>query len=103
MVTASALIALTVSTANAAIPTDTTELREAVTADAIMDHLAELQLIADENGGTRASGTPGYEASVEYVAGLLEEAGYEVTIQDFTFNSFRELSAPEFERVSPDP
>jgi hypothetical protein len=29
-----------VATANAAVPTDTTELREAVTADAIMDHLA---------------------------------------------------------------
>ena len=103
LVSASALIALTVGTANAAVPTDTTELREAVTSDAIMDHLAELQRIADENGGTRASGTDGYDESVDYVAGLLEGAGYEVTIQDFTFNSFRELSTPEFERVSPEP
>ena len=50
-----------VVTANAAVPTDTSELREAVTADAIMGHLAELQKIADNNGGTRASGTPGYD------------------------------------------
>jgi len=103
LVAASALVALTVSTAHAAIPTDTTELREAVTSDAIMDHLAELQQIADENGGTRASGTDGYDESVDYVAGLLEGAGYEVTIQDFTFNSFRELSTPEFAQVSPEP
>ena len=102
---ATAAIALATSTAPAiaAVPTDTSELRAAVTADAIMDHLAELQTIADANGGTRASGTPGYDASIEYVAGLLEAAGYEVTVQDFLFNSFRELSDPEFDQVSPNP
>ena len=87
--------------ANAAVPTDTSELREAVTADAIMDHLAELQKIADNNGNTRASGTPGYDASVDYIASLLLAAGYEVTQQNFLFNSFRELSDPVFEQVSP--
>jgi Zn-dependent M28 family amino/carboxypeptidase len=92
-----------VGTANAAVPADTSELREAVTAGAIMDHMAELQKIADNNGGTRASGTPGYDASVEYLQALLEAAGYDVTVQNFTFNSFEELSDPVFERVSPDP
>ena len=92
-----------VGTANAAVPADTSELREAVTSDAIMDHLAELQKIADNNGGTRASGTPGYDASVDYIGDLLEAAGYDVTVQNFTFNSFEELSDPVFERVSPDP
>jgi Zn-dependent M28 family amino/carboxypeptidase len=92
-----------VATANAAVPTDTTELQEAVTADAIMGHLAELQKIADNNGGTRASGTPGYDASIDYIEDLLLAAGYEVTRQDFLFNSFRELSEAVFERVSPDP
>ena len=103
VVAATAMIALATSTgpAIAAVPTDTSELRDAVTSDAIMDHLAELQAIADANGGTRASGTPGYDASIEYTAGLLEAAGYEVTIQDFLFNSFRELSTPEFAQVSP--
>jgi Zn-dependent M28 family amino/carboxypeptidase len=103
VVAATALIALTGTAAYAAVPTDTTALREAVTVDAMMDHLAELQKIADENGDTRASGTPGYDASIEYIAGLLEAAGYETTIQEFLFNSFRELSDPVFERVSPDP
>ena len=67
-----------------------------------MDHLAELQKIADNNGGTRASGTPGYDASVDYVEDLLVAAGYEVTRQDFLFDSFQELAEPVFERVSPD-
>jgi len=99
--TVTTVLCATVVSANAAVPTDTTELREAVTADAIMDHLAELQKIADNNGDTRASGTPGYDASVDYIAGLLLAAGYEVTRQDFLFNSFQELSDPVFEQVSP--
>jgi Zn-dependent M28 family amino/carboxypeptidase len=103
VVAATALVALTGTTVYAAVPTDTSALREAVTADAIMDHLAELQAIADANGDTRASGTPGYDLSVDYIEELLLAAGYEVTRQDFLFNSFRELSTPEFERVSPDP
>lgn len=103
VVAATALVALTGTAVYAAVPTDTTELREAVTAGAIMDHLAELQEIADANGDTRASGTPGYDLSVDYIEELLLAAGYEVTRQDFLFNSFRELSTPEFERVSPDP
>jgi len=100
---ATALTTMMATSASAGVPTDTTALREAVTADAIMDHLAELQKIADNNGGTRASGTPGYDASIDYIEGLLVAAGYEVTRQDFTFNAFRELSDPVFERVSPDP
>ena len=103
VVAATALVALTGTAVYAAVPTDTAELREAVTADAIMDHLAELQEIADANGDTRASGTPGYNLSVDYIEELLLAAGYEVTRQDFFFNSFRELSEPVFERVSPDP
>jgi Zn-dependent M28 family amino/carboxypeptidase len=101
MTTATVLVTA-IATADAAVPTDTTELREAVTAEAIMDHLAELQKIADNNDDSRASGTPGYDASVDYIADLLEAAGYEVTVQDFTFNSFQELVTPVFEQVSPD-
>lgn len=102
---ASATAAITLAatgTAYAAVPTDTSALREAVTADGIMEHLAELQEIADANGGTRASGTPGYDASVDYIEDLLVAAGYEVTRQDFLFNSFRELSPATFDLVSPD-
>ena len=44
-----------------------------------LTHLQALQKIADENGGNRAAGTSGYEASVEYVVGVLRGAGFEVS------------------------
>jgi aminopeptidase S len=42
-------------------------------------HLAALQRIADENGGNRACPSPGYEASVRYVSGVLGAAGYDIS------------------------
>jgi Zn-dependent M28 family amino/carboxypeptidase len=100
-VTTATVLVTAVATADAAVPTDTTDLQDAVTADAIMDHLAELQKIADNNDDSRASGTPGYDASVDYIEDLLVAAGYEVTRQDFLFNRFSELSEPVFEQVEP--
>jgi aminopeptidase S len=50
-----------------------------VSADAAFPHLEALQRIADGNGGNRASPGPGYEASVDYVASVLRDAGYDVT------------------------
>ncbi|MFD0684392.1 M28 family peptidase [Actinomadura fibrosa] len=49
-------------------------------------HLAQLQSIATANGGTRAHGRPGYRASLDYVKGKLDAAGYQTTIQQFTSN-----------------
>ena len=60
-------------------------LRNAVTLQGVRDHQQALQLIANANGGTRASGTPGYTASADYVAGKLQAAGYTVTRQPFSF------------------
>jgi len=51
---------------------------EVVGADALV-HLEALQGIADTNGGNRASPSPGYEASVDYVAAVLRTAGWQVT------------------------
>ena len=59
------------------------ELRRSVTVDATMDHLAALQRIADEHGGNRALGTPGYDASVDYVANALRDSGFEVQTPQF--------------------
>jgi aminopeptidase S len=42
-------------------------------------HLQALQKIADEHGGNRASGTPGYDASVEYVVDVLRDAGFKAS------------------------
>ena len=44
-----------------------------------MKHLQALQKIADEHGGNRAAGTSGYDASVDYVAGVLRGAGFKVS------------------------
>jgi Peptidase family M28/PA domain len=69
------------------------KLLECVTLDGVREHQAALQEIADKNDdpfypGTRAAGTEGYDNSVEYVAGLLRDAGYDVTLDpvEFDFN-----------------
>jgi Zn-dependent M28 family amino/carboxypeptidase len=59
-----------------------------VTGDNAFRHMEELQRIADANGGNRALGTPGYDASVEYVARVLRDAGYTVETPEFTARSF---------------
>jgi aminopeptidase S len=54
------------------------QLTGAVTDTAALEHLQALQKIADENGGNRAVGTSGYDKSVDYVAGVLGDAGFDV-------------------------
>ncbi|MFF5227519.1 M28 family metallopeptidase [Dactylosporangium sp. NPDC000521] len=49
-------------------------------------HLSQLQSIATANGGNRAHGRPGYLASVNYVKGQLDAAGYTTVVQSFTYN-----------------
>ncbi|MFH9425519.1 M28 family metallopeptidase [Streptomyces sp. NPDC017529] len=49
-------------------------------------HLDRLQAIADANGGNRAHGTAGYRASVDYLKGKLDAAGFTTTVQEFTRN-----------------
>ncbi len=78
-------------------------LRKAVTTEGVREHQAALQGIATVSQNTRASGTAGYDASVDYVVGNLEAAGYDVRRQQFNFPFYRENSPPEFERLSPSP
>jgi Zn-dependent M28 family amino/carboxypeptidase len=58
-------------------------LQKQVTADAMMAHLTKLQEIADANKGNRALGTPGYDASVDYVANTLRDNGFDVQTPEF--------------------
>ncbi|MEU4426942.1 M20/M25/M40 family metallo-hydrolase [Actinoplanes sp. NPDC024001] len=76
-------------------------LRAAVTVPGVMEHLHAFQRIADRNEDTRASGTPGYDASAAYVKSVLRRAGYRVTEQKFTFPFYRELAPAQLTRVSP--
>lgn len=69
------------------------QLLDCVTLDDIKGHLDALQGIADDNGGTRASGTAGYDASADYVAEKATAAGLTVTKQDFEFPFFEQNSA----------
>ncbi|MFC7529874.1 M28 family metallopeptidase [Actinoplanes sp. GCM10030250] len=48
-------------------------------------HLTQFQNIATANGGNRAHGRPGYLASVTYVKGLLDAAGFTTSQQSFTY------------------
>ena len=82
---------------------DTQKLRKAVTVNGILGHERALQSIANLNGGTRASGTPGYDASAAYVKRKLQAAGYKVTEQEFEFPFFEETAPAVFERTSPTP
>lgn len=63
-------------------------LRDKVTADAMMAHLSKLQDIANANNGTRAVGTPGYEASVDYVVNVLRGSGFDVQTPEFSARVF---------------
>ncbi|GAA2468454.1 M28 family metallopeptidase [Streptomyces mauvecolor] len=47
-------------------------------------HLAQLQQIAKANGGNRAHGRSGYKASLDYVKGKLDAAGFTTSVQQFS-------------------
>lgn len=79
------------------------KLLECVTLPGVRGHQAKLQRIADANGGTRVSGTTGYDQSAAYAERVLRDAGYVVTRQEFQFQTFIQLSPPVLEQVSPPP
>jgi len=91
--------------ASAAPQVDTSALRDAVTVGGITEHMAALEEIANDNVfegvPTRATGTPGHEASVEYVFETMEAAGFDVRLQEFTADIFFEQGAAAFEQVAP--
>jgi len=70
----------------------------------LWSYLSHFQSIADENPvdghGKRDTGTPGYKASVEYVASLMSRAGYKVTIQHYRYKIPRLYGTPEFRTAS---
>ena len=61
------------------------KLLECVTLAGVREHQAALQTIANDNGGTRAAGTPGYDASLAYVQQRMAAAGYQVSLNAFDF------------------
>ncbi|GAB2585895.1 amidohydrolase [Paractinoplanes abujensis] len=80
----------------------TKDLTTSVTLAGVLRHLVAFQAIAKLNGDTRASGTPGYTRSADYVATLMRAAGYQVTRQPFPFN-FCSDDASSFTQNTPTP
>lgn len=77
------------------------KLLKCVTLDGVMEHQKAFQKIANRNDGTRASGTPGYDASAAYVKHRLKKAGYRVTVEEFVFNVFTDLGGSVLQQTAP--
>jgi len=96
------LLATGATSANNDAFEESAELRDAVSKNGVMNHLRKLQEIADENGDTRASGTPGYDESADYVAKKMEKHGYDVERQPFEFEAFTEETEATFAQTAPE-
>ncbi|MFE5332384.1 M28 family peptidase [Embleya sp. NPDC056575] len=55
----------------------------------VQSHLTQLNQIANQNGGNRRAGSAGYTASVAYVKGKLQAAGFQVSEQTCTSCTYR--------------
>jgi Zn-dependent M28 family amino/carboxypeptidase len=96
------LLTLVTATAGVtAVPVDSSKLRRAVTVNGIQKHLDAFQSFADQSNGTRVDGTVGFEKSVDYVAAKARGAGYNVTVQRFTFDRWEETAPPVFQQLTP--
>jgi len=77
--------------------------------DELWNHMIQFQAIADANPRpadghpSRNSGEPGYKASADYVAQLMTDAGYNVTIQKYKFTYYAYTATPTLSEVSPTP
>ena len=110
-----ATAALTLTTASAAQARDhghghghhghgvsSKQLQRAVKVKGIVKHQRALQRIADLNGGTRYTTTPGYTASVAYVAERMRRAGLDVEVTQFDMPDWHETAPPVFQQLTPD-
>lgn len=83
--------------------TDSSELRQAVTLNGVRVHQLAFQSHADANGGHRADGSAGHQASVDYVTGLMSAAGYDVAVEEYSYPGFFELSPAIMAQILPTP
>ncbi|MER6165752.1 M28 family metallopeptidase [Streptomyces violaceorubidus] len=88
--TASAVAVATLVTGGSAAGAATAPTRPAAAAAPdipianVKAHLSQLQSIATANGGNRAHGRAGYQASLTYVKAKLDAAGFTTRVQQFT-------------------
>lgn len=79
------------SPAGSPTPIPSVALPGEIDAAAVAAHLDALERIAADNDGVRTAGTPGFEASVDYVVDQLRGFGYEVETPSFSVATYREL------------
>jgi Peptidase family M28/PA domain len=85
------------------------KLLPCITKADLWNHMQQFQAIADANPSpadghpSRNSGEPGYKASADYVAQVMRDAGYNVTIQQYTFTYYAYTGIPAFSQTSPTP
>jgi Zn-dependent M28 family amino/carboxypeptidase len=80
---------------------NSTRLEQLVTVKGITDHQQALQNIANLNGGTRYTRTPGYTASAAYVKATLEQAGYDAHYEMFNMPVWHETAPPVLQQLTP--
>ena len=105
-VTATSALATTSDQCDTQVNDTPSKLLPCIRTDDLWNHMKAFQAIADANPGpdgmpSRNSGEPGYKASVDYVANLMKEAGYNVTIQTYKFFYFAFTGLPVFREISP--
>jgi hypothetical protein len=98
--------AITSAECDARVNDTPSKLLECIQTDDLMAHMQAFQDIADANPGpdgmpSRNSGEPGYKASVDYVAQVMKDAGYNVTIQTYKFDYYAFTGIPSFSELSP--
>jgi Zn-dependent M28 family amino/carboxypeptidase len=76
------------------------KLLECMTVDGVLEHEQAFQAIAAANGGSRAAGQSGYEASVAYVVSTLAAAGWDVSVEEFPYTY---VGPSTLRRISPAP
>jgi hypothetical protein len=83
------------------------KLVECIQTNDLWSHMQAFQAIADANPSpadghpSRNSGEPGYKASVDYVAKLMKQAGYDVTIQPYKFTYYAYINKPSMTQTAP--
>lgn len=82
---------------------DTSAMEEAVTVDAIREHLEALQAIGDVHDDNRATNTSGFDASVDFVVSTLADTGFVVSTPEYSYTRQADLAAPELQRIAPEP
>src|SRR4051794_15232169 len=93
--------AITSAQCQARVNDTPSKLVECIQQGDLSAHMDNLQAIADANPGpdgmpSRNSGEPGYKASADYVARVMQDAGYDVHLQKYQFDYYAYSGIPSF-------